>query len=69
MKAIGKLGVGVSTGETLFKLTNGQIWQQSSYHYTYHYAFRPKVMIFPSAGRRKMKVEDVDDTIEVKSLK
>ena len=25
------------TGETVFKLTNGQIWQQASYAYTYHY--------------------------------
>ena len=28
-------------GETVFVLTNGQIWQQDSYDYTYHYAFMP----------------------------
>ncbi|HHT9138744.1 MAG TPA: hypothetical protein ACFYEK_16055 [Candidatus Wunengus sp. YC60] len=29
-------------GETIFKLDNGQIWQQSSYDYTYHYAYHPE---------------------------
>ena len=56
-------------GETVFKLTNGQIWQQSSYAYTYHYAYRPDVMIYRSGGGYKMKVDDVDDEISVQRLK
>ena len=56
-------------GETVFKLTNGQIWQQSSYAYTYHYAYRPDVMIYRSGGGYKMKVDDVDDEISVRRLK
>ena len=35
-------------GDTMFKLVNGQIWQQSSYAYTYSYAYMPDVMIYPS---------------------
>ena len=31
------------TGETVFKLTNGQIWQQASYAYTYHYRRPPRL--------------------------
>ena len=57
------------SGETIFKLTNGQIWQQSSYAYMYHYAYRPKVMIFPSGGGCKMKVEGVNNSLPVKRLK
>jgi len=57
------------SGETVFKLTNGQIWQQSSYAYTYHYAYRPGVTIFPASGGCKMKVEGVSDSISVKRLK
>lgn len=57
------------TGETVFKLTNGQIWQQSSYAYTYHYAYRPEVTIFPSGSGCKMKVEGVSGSISVKRLK
>lgn len=56
-------------GETIFKLTNGQIWQQSSYAYTYHYAYRPEVLIYPSSGRYKMQVKGVDSTIFVNRLK
>jgi hypothetical protein len=37
-------------GETIVKLTNGQIWQQTEYHYEYHYAFMPEVLIYPSGG-------------------
>ena len=37
-------------GETIFRLMNGQIWQQTSYSYTYHYDFIPKVLIFRTGG-------------------
>lgn len=57
------------SGETVFKLANGQIWQQASYAYTYHYAYRPAVTIFPSTGGCKMKVEGVDDSILVNRLR
>jgi len=56
-------------GETVFKLTNGQIWQQVEYDYEYEYAYRPKVLIYNTAGGYKMKVEGMDDTIYVKRLK
>ncbi len=56
-------------GETVFVLDNGQIWQQSSYAYTYHYAYRPKVIIYPSAGGHKLVVEGVSGSIHVKRLK
>jgi hypothetical protein len=56
-------------GETIFKLSNGQIWQQSSYAYTYHYAYRPKVLIYRSGSVYRMTVEGVDSTIQVKRLK
>ena len=57
------------SGETIFKLTNGQIWQQSSYSYTYHYAYRPEVVIYPAGGGCKMKVDGVRDSIAVKRVK
>jgi len=57
------------SGETVFRLTNGQIWQQASYAYTYHYAFRPKVLIYPSGGGYIMRVDGVRQTIQVRRLK
>jgi hypothetical protein len=56
-------------GETILKLANGQIWQQSEYYYHYHYAFMPKVLIFKSDGGFKMKVEGVEKAVGVKRLK
>ena len=56
-------------GETIFKLDNGQIWQQASYAYKYHYAYHPEVMIMNVNGTWKMKVEGVDERIDVKRLK
>jgi hypothetical protein len=57
-------------GETIFKLANGQIWQQTEYAYTYRYAFRPKVLIYRSqTGGWKMKVDGIDRAIGVEKLK
>ena len=55
-------------GETIFKLANGQIWQQVSFAFTYHYAFRPKVTIIKTHGAYKMLVDGVSGTIFVKRL-
>lgn len=56
-------------GETIFKLVNGQIWQQASYAYRYHYAYSPKVLIFRSGAQYKMKVEGMEGEISVRRLK
>ena len=57
------------SGDTIFKLTNGQIWQQSSYDYEYEYEYRPDVLIYSSAGGCKMLVEGMDDAIWVKQIR
>lgn len=56
-------------GDTIFKLSNGQIWQQVTLNYAYHYAFRPKVLIIKTYGAYKMKVDGVSGTIFVKRIK
>lgn len=56
-------------GETIFKLCNGQIWQQSEYAYTYEYAYQPDVVIYKTSTGYRMKVEDVEDTIGVTRIK
>lgn len=56
-------------GETIFKLENGQIWQQISYDIMSHKAFHPKVLIYPDDLGYYMKVEGIDDVIMVKRLK
>jgi hypothetical protein len=56
-------------GDTIFQLDNGQIWKQTSYAYYYHYAYRPRVLIYQGDGCYKMKVENVDQTICVERLR
>ncbi len=56
-------------GETIIKLTNGQIWQQTEYYYYYHYYFMPKVLIYTSDNGYKIKVDGVDKVIGVTRLK
>lgn len=56
-------------GETIVKLMNGQIWQQSEFYYHYHYAFMPDVLIYSSGGVYKMIVEGVDKAIGVTQLR
>ncbi len=56
-------------GQTIFKMINGQIWQQSAYAYMYHYSYSPNVLIYEFKGNWTMKVEDVDETIQVLKLK
>ena len=57
------------SGDTIFKLRNGQIWQQSSYAYSYRYAYAPKVLIYSSGAGYKMKVDGVSSEISVQRLK
>ena len=56
-------------GETIFRLMNGQIWQQTSYSYTYHYAYMPKVLILRTGGGYIMEVDGVQGRIGVRLLR
>ncbi|MDR5813076.1 hypothetical protein QCE62_05660 [Caballeronia sp. LZ033] len=58
-------------GETVYRLADGHIIQQKSYHYHYHYAYSPAVIIFKSrSGELKMQVEgDDDEPIAIEVLK
>jgi hypothetical protein len=56
-------------GKTIIKLSNGQIWQQTEYHYEYHYAYMPKVLIYPSGRGHKMRVDGTSKPIDVERLR
>jgi hypothetical protein len=55
-------------GETLVKLVNGQVWQQTEYWYHYHYAYMPRVTITNDGGW-KMTIEGVPKSVRVERLK
>lgn len=52
-------------GNTVVKLTNGQIWKQAEYYYEYHYAFMPDVLVYKSGSGYKMKVDGTDEAVGV----
>jgi hypothetical protein len=49
----------------IFRLSNGQTWQQARYRYRYRYAYRPKVEIVRSGNGYVMKVPCMADEISV----
>lgn len=55
-------------GETLYKLTNGQYWQQSTYYYEYSYSYMPEVLIYKSDYGYKMRVEGIGEAVGVQQV-
>lgn len=56
-------------GETIFKLQNGQIWQQAGPGICSRYAFSPKVWISREEFKYIMRVERVETTIVVQPIR
>ena len=55
--------------EKIFKMLNGQIWQQSSYGSRSRSLSSPKVLIYKSGSTYKMRVEGIDAEVSVTRLK
>ena len=47
----------------LFEMANGTFWIQSDYHYWYHYAYRPDVLITEDGGRYSLSVAGQSITV------
>ena len=56
-------------GETIFKLTNGQIWQQTDFQIQIAIKLMPKVLIYNTGSNFKMQVEGIEKSITVTRLK
>lgn len=55
-------------GETVFRLINGQYWQQVSFSYVYQYAFAPAVQIVREGLGYRMYVAEVEPSILVRPI-
>lgn len=54
------------SGDTVFRFMNGQVWQQSTYHYKYHYAYCPKASVYQSAnGGYQLRVDGMNTAVDV----
>lgn len=54
--------------EVVYKLDNGQIWQQIGYRYRYRYMYRPRVTITHEAGGYVMHVNGFSEGIRVRRI-
>jgi hypothetical protein len=54
-------------GHTIFRLKNGQVWQQTSPSARYYFAHAPKVTIYPTPYR--LKVEGMTGEISVRRVR
>jgi hypothetical protein len=55
--------------EVLYKLANGQIWQQVGYRYRYRYRYAPRVQIVKSGYHFSMIVDGFPDPIKVRRIR
>lgn len=53
------------SGDTIVQLTDGSVWRQNEYWYSYHYSYRPKVTI---SSNGKMLVTGMSKAIRVRRL-
>ena len=56
-------------GDTIFKLLNGQIWQQIDGRYKYKYKYSPRVTIIVNGNTGKMSIDGIDKSITVMRIK
>lgn len=56
------------SGDTFFKLENGQIWQQASYAKTYSDKYRPRVVISRTGAGYEMQVEGLAPSLRVQLI-
>ena len=53
----------------IYRLMNGEIWEQVGADYDYEYDYDPDVVIYSTAEGCTMKVDGVDETVVVQRIK
>jgi hypothetical protein len=56
-------------GDTVVKLTNGQIWHQTDFHISVTIKIMPDVLVYRSGSQWKMKVEGTRKAVAVERLR
>ena len=55
-------------GDALFKLVDGQYWQQAEYKYSYRYLYMPGVVISETPNGYEMEVDGMEDSVIVRRV-
>ena len=56
-------------GETVVILENGQIWKQTDITFAFHFAYRPKALLYNSSSGWKILVDGIKRAVAVERLK
>lgn len=56
------------SGNTRFRFTNGQVWEQAVYKYRYHYAFMPRAKILSDGGRFLLEIDGINERLPVRRV-
>lgn len=56
-------------GSSLYKLTNGQIWEQSRYMYRYRYRYRPQARVWSGSNGYFLQVDGMEELIQVRRVR
>jgi len=51
-----------------FELTNGQVWEQTSSDDEYLHQFMPEVLLDTAGNIGKLKINDMNDWVEIKRI-
>ena len=54
------------TGHGVYRLVNGQEWEQVRYKYRYRYKHRPKARVIQDGGKYWLEVDGMDEAIQVR---
>ena len=55
-------------GGKVFRLSNGQAWQQSRYKYKYKYKYRPRARLYREGSKWFLHPECMDEPVEVRRV-
>lgn len=57
------------TGSSIYKLHNGEMWQQARYYYYYYYSYQPRATVYDEGGSYVMRVDGCSVDMEVKRVR
>ena len=52
----------------IFELSNGQVWMQTQYKYTYFYKYKPQIAIYSYNGKYYIMIDGINDMVEVQQI-
>ena len=56
-------------GDTVVRLLDGSLWEQTEFYWEWHWAYLPKVTVYRSQSGWKMQVEGIRQAVGVRRLK